>query len=375
MKNNEYTQKKRITSIDALRAFALFGIIMVHAAGGFCIDITDAVKTPLDSFLADFISLFLRGKCASIFSILFGISFYIILRKPNYPTSKFVWRCFLLFLIGLLNKFFFKPDALMIYGLMGMILAGIRNFKTKNILYISILCFVLSFFMRVLSHYLQIVPSGMFADNFRYEQGHTLFDIIRFWPISVMWYIEHTIHGNFLAVLGKFVLGYWIGKMGYVEIMDKRVNKKSIVSFVFPFFMLLLIHQFLRDSSNMLVLSIDHFVKIATGITGALFYSTLFIWVYNHITSFKPLFKYMESYGKLGLSNYTFQGIILVILLSDIGFGFKYQSITFYLCVALVFYIIQLFFSYLWLKKYKNGPLEYLWRCATERKWLPLLVK
>lgn len=68
------------------------------------------------------------------------------------------------------------------------------------------------------------------------------------------------------------------------------------------------------------------------------------------------------------------KGNILVFFLSDLGFGFKYQSITFYVCAALVFYVIQLLFSYHWLKKYKNGPLEYLWRCATERKWLPLLL-
>ena len=34
----------RITSVDALRAFALFGIIIVHAVGGFCIDTTEATK-------------------------------------------------------------------------------------------------------------------------------------------------------------------------------------------------------------------------------------------------------------------------------------------------------------------------------------------
>lgn len=371
----ENMPKARITSIDALRAFALFGIILVHSIGGFCIDTTDALNGPLDRFLVDAISILFSGKCATIFGVLFGISFYIILRNPNYPTSKFVWRCFLLFLIGLLNKFFYKPDALMIYGLMGMVLASIRNIKTKHILYFSFLCFILSFATRIVVYFHPIIPADLVADNYRYEQGHSAFDILKYWPTSVLWYLEHTSHGGFFVILGKFALGYWIGKIGFVEIMDKRVNKKIILKSCVVFVVLLALHEYLKDISGVIYISADHFVKIAIGIVGALFYSTFFIWVYNHIRFFKPLFRYMEGYGKLGLSNYTFQGVILVFLLSDLGLGFKYHSITFYVCISVAFYFIQLIFSNIWLKKFKNGPLEYLWRCATERKWLPLLIK
>ena len=375
MNHIDNTSKTRITSIDALRAFALFGIILVHSIGGFCIDTTNAVNTPLDTFFVDSISLLLKGKCATIFGILFGISFYIILRKPNYPTSKFVWRCFLLFLIGLLNKFFYKPDALMIYGMMGMVLASIRNLKTKHILCFSVMCFFLSFVTRIVTYYVPIIPSDMVVENYRYEYGHSTFDIIRYWPTAVIWYLEHTSHGGFFNVLGKFALGYWIGRKGFVEIMDERVNKKIVLKSCVAFIVLLALHEYLMDGSSIIYTSADHFIKIAVGVIGALFYSTLFIWIYNHVRNIKPLLVYMESYGKLGLSNYTSQGVILVFLLSDLGLGFKYHSITFYVCTAFVFYIIQLIFSNMWLKKFKNGPLEYLWRCATERKWLPLLKK
>ena len=96
----------RITSIDALRAFALFGILLVHVRHGFNADVLGTMNTTFDSILGNAILALLHGKCALIFEILFGISFYLILRKPNYPSSKFVWRCILLFLLGCINRFF-----------------------------------------------------------------------------------------------------------------------------------------------------------------------------------------------------------------------------------------------------------------------------
>ena len=107
---------KRITSIDALRAFTLLGILLVHATNGFGLSYNGCFST-LDVLLNKGVKLFLVGKCNSIFAILFGVSFYLILRNPNNSSSKFVWRCVLLVFIGLINKAFYSFDALMWYGI------------------------------------------------------------------------------------------------------------------------------------------------------------------------------------------------------------------------------------------------------------------
>lgn len=129
--------RKRITSIDALRAFTLLGILIVHATNGFGLPYEKVLTSFLDIYCLLLNEFFLSSKCNTIFAILFGVSFYLILKNPKNSNAKFVWRCFLLALIGLFNKLFYTYDALMWYGICGMVLVLFRNFKPK---YIIICC-------------------------------------------------------------------------------------------------------------------------------------------------------------------------------------------------------------------------------------------
>lgn len=56
--------KERIGSIDALRAVALFGILMVHTLGGFGFHRFETA-TQLGAYLARAISLLMTARCAT----------------------------------------------------------------------------------------------------------------------------------------------------------------------------------------------------------------------------------------------------------------------------------------------------------------------
>ena len=66
--------KERITSIDALRAVILFGILLVHTTDVFGWQYEIAASSWGD-YAKHFIALFLRGRCNVVFGILFGVSF------------------------------------------------------------------------------------------------------------------------------------------------------------------------------------------------------------------------------------------------------------------------------------------------------------
>ena len=108
---------------------------------------------------------------------------------------------------------------------------------------------------------------------------------------------------------------------------------------------------------------------------GAAFYWILFIWLYNHIKWFHGLSAFFESYGKCGLTNYSMQGFIGIIVFYFLEIGYLKLPFTIVFAYSMVFFVLQALFSFFWLKKYRNGPFEYLWRCATERKWLQLINK
>jgi uncharacterized protein len=77
--------------------------------------------------------------------------------------------------------------------------------------------------------------------------------------------------------------------------------------------------------------------------------------------------------GRMALTNYLTQTLILITLFYGFGFGLFYQvSLTQGVLITIVLYLIQVCWSNLWFKKFKYGPLEWLWRGLTYKKFEPL---
>jgi uncharacterized protein len=76
--------------------------------------------------------------------------------------------------------------------------------------------------------------------------------------------------------------------------------------------------------------------------------------------------------GRVALSNYLGQSLIMSLLAGGYGLGW-YGRLTHaeLLGLSLLVFIILVAFSTLWLRRYRYGPLEWLWRCGTYWKILP----
>ena len=354
-------QRERITSIDALRAVTLLGIIIVHTFNGFGLKYAH-LPEGFDYYLSRFIDTFLVHKCNSIFSILFGVSFYLILRNPANTTRKFIWRCFLLVLFGLFNKLFYTFDALMWYGICGMCLASIRSFKTKYIFGVFLLLLFLSFFLK--QFHLGNLLFGEVSFK-RYGVDKQFLDIILY-PYAVKDYLRLVFNGGIFGTLALFTLGYWLARKGFIENLERVVSKRVVIVFWSLYILsYCLIHTvgYLR----ILVLFNNYMATFA--------YATVLIFVYYHSRHSRLFLEKLEPYGKLGLTNYSFQGIVGVILMGSFGLGLCQKSLSFALLVFLSFYALQAVFSYYWLSYFRYGPLEYAWRVLTERKLIDLRKK
>ena len=144
--------------------------------------------------------------------------------------------------------------------------------------------------------------------------------------------------------------------------MDKCIKLKHCI-ILFAFYLILELLLFIKFN---VPLFFDIYI-----IHTSLFYSSIFICVYNNVRILKKPFEYLESYGKCGLTNYCMQGYFAVIFLCHLGFSYTEHSFSFYIFVTLSFFLLQSILSYLWLKSYRNGPFEYIWRCLTVFKMLP----
>lgn len=135
--------KERIQILDILRGFAILGILMVNMPmfnspfsarmGGF-----ELFSSLPDQVSNLFIRFFFEGKFYSLFSILFGIGFYLFLQKKvdegKSIIPTFRWRLFYLLLFGILHiTLLWYGDILFFYALFGFTLILFKKKSAKGI--------------------------------------------------------------------------------------------------------------------------------------------------------------------------------------------------------------------------------------------------
>ncbi|MBQ2019172.1 MAG: DUF1624 domain-containing protein, partial [Alistipes sp.] len=115
--------KQRISSIDALRGFSLIGIVLLHCMEHFDLtsypEYTSELMQKIDTIVYDVIRFFVQGKSYAIFSMLFGLSFFI--QMDNQADKgvdfrlRFLWRMALLFVLGYVNGLMYMGEFFVVY--------------------------------------------------------------------------------------------------------------------------------------------------------------------------------------------------------------------------------------------------------------------
>lgn len=132
------TPNKRITVIDALRGFALLGVMLMHMLqhfGAFSgVRVDESQYPALDEAIRWLSANVIMGRFINIFALLFGLSFYIQMnsaaRKGIDFRKRFLWRMVILFGIGMVGNSFFGQDILSIYAVFGVVMVFL--FPLKN---------------------------------------------------------------------------------------------------------------------------------------------------------------------------------------------------------------------------------------------------
>ncbi len=104
----------------------------------------------------------------------------------------------------------------------------------------------------------------------------------------------------------------------------------------------------------------------------AIGYASL-VMVMTGLTRLAVIWKALAYVGRLALTNYLLQSIICSLFFTGFGMGYfgKFPQYQLYFVVAEI-WIVQIVFSVLWLRKFEYGPAEWLWRCLTYMKWMPI---
>lgn len=379
-------QKDRTVIVDVIRGFALVGVLLANFNA--FVDqqipekILESISIPFDYFLMQFNSIFLEWKFMTLFSILFGYGFGLILesleRKSMNPNPFFVKRMFWLFIFGVLHCLFWWGDVLNLYAMSGVLLLFFRKRSNRFILICGIS--FMFFFPIIVSYAFRNLPETFTEADIQgvydqYKKGNIL-DLFAF-NINFyyrMFILSGTNVHDIIETLGRFLLGYFLLRIKFLQDVESKKHIFKRISLVaaplmisyFIFRWLLMKHSI---QPNPFAASFLLSIGIVSTTT---FYVCILVLAYIRY-GLNNFFTALQSIGKMTLTNYLLVSTFLVIVLY--GFGFnqlgKWPAHIVWL-IALCWLIIEVVFSSKWLQKFRFGPAEWIWRQLTYWKRLAL---
>jgi uncharacterized protein len=392
------TSKDRIEMVDALRGFALAGVCLANLAiFSFYYYLSNEQKSNLpfslaNSIISYVIYFFVDWKFWTLFSLMFGFGASIFISRANelHKNGKALYarRLSILLILGLIHSvFFWNGDILVDYALAGFVLLMFSNKKGVSLVvwgillaaFISLAVKILQFKFQpdVLELFdkLDTLTMNAYSSNSYCKLINANLTYLKLFRLYV-WF-------PLIAALGRFMIGYWIGQTGRIYHIEnytdffKRVMR--ICAWIgFPIMFIATATQILLDFGVLPPKSdwkLINYVMLIGSLAVGIFYAIKFAFLYQNNNWRKRLSVFKEL-GRMALTNYLMQTVINIVIFYGIGFGLagKIGPSIYILWFALLI-TLQIFFSKWWLSKYNFGPVEWLWRSLTYKKWQTMKVE
>ncbi|TYA57501.1 DUF418 domain-containing protein [Formosa maritima] len=413
MKTNQplqpVTKAERIDFLDILRGIAIFFIFaanIVYFSGYFFFPPESHIPSTnlITDEYVDFICFTLiDGKFYSIFSLLFGIGCAMQFNKLQAHekpfTTFFRQRMFWLLIIGIIHlALIWLGDILTLYALLGFVLIWFVNCTNKHLLSWAIILILFPLVNWAIINVANLnYPAFFFNLNTQLAetsgfpitewQGIKRFnmqayllneDILEFFKMNIgntlIRYGNILEEGRIFKVLGIFLIGLWAGRKILNENLLNNTNflKRVAIWGICIGLPISTFRTYIEFFSNHESLwSFLNTLSYAFGtVPLAMGYAALLALLYR--MEFKFLY-WFAPVGKTALSNYIFQTFISITIFYGIGFGLTGKlGITIIMGITIVIFVFQIVMSTWWLKHFRFGPLEWIWRQLTYNKRINL---
>jgi uncharacterized protein len=382
---------ERIAFIDVLRGMALFGILAANMR---------AFVAPMDAYFnidalypdrADVIAQFcvdwlFQGKFVSIFSFLFGLGFAMQMSRAEARGVSFLGfyprRLAALALLGLIHGFLiWAGDILLTYALSGALLLLFRHRRQKTLLYWAgcLIGFPIVALWAVLALYLSPSrPKWMVPKPPPLAKWHEVIQIYAHGSLKQI-LMQNLVEGrdallsNLFAfyALALFLLGMWVWRSGIVTRLDAY---RPVLRRVCFWGLAVGLPLSLYHAAVSALIPIGHFsvwlflgqiVWLPSAHAQAAGYMAGLALLYLDAGWRRALMPF-AAVGRMALTNYLAQSVLCTLFFYHTGTGwFGSVGPALAWVPTIVLYAAQLVFSNVWLRHYRFGPMEYVWRAMT----------
>lgn len=388
--NGPVTEKQRYAVLDALRGFALLGIILANFPEfGLWTFLSDEAQQMMSTASVDRVVRFFHyflidGKFYTIFSILFGIGFSIILSRRG--TTLFLRRMFILLVIGFLHLLFiWNGDILLLYAVGGMLLPLFAKLSNRRLIQLSVILLLLPVVLVAYSEWRgidmaaplyemwwrQAHSSGITEENFatwlRDATSYaSMWEFLKQGAIERMW---EFVDGHRLPkVLALFIIGYCIGRNRlYARIDEYRPFIKKV------FFVALLVGLPTSLLYAWSAVSGHPWGETAHSLLYALSVVPLGLAYMLGVCQWLRPFLVFQPAGRMALTCYIGQSLFGIALFYGVGFGLGTSiGLVGISLIAICVFAFEVVLCRLWLRFFHFGPLEWIWRMLTYGRWMKL---
>jgi|TARA_B100000959_G_C14997781_1_gene631306 uncharacterized protein len=409
-------ETNRIESLDVIRGFALLGILLLNILGfglhsasypnpGFDL----SAGSGLDLFTYATVELFAEGAMRCLFSMLFGAGVVLFTTGARAKSGSLHYKRTLgLLTFGLIDAYLllWNGDILVTYALAGALLYWVRNISVRSLIIMAgVLILIMSGFYGLIRLALgeaykasEIVMQAENPDSL--DQGVLLG--AEQWTEFVKDYkpTDEAIAGELSARRESYLSAFsWNAKktnmmlsvnLPMIIIWDALAMMLLGMAFykagIFQgekaagFYIKLMLAGFSTgllvngyEVSGAITSEFDLFSIFAQmqptyhiGRLGmAIGYIGLLVWL-THRDVLTPLRGWLASVGRMALTNYLMHSIICALIFTGTGLALvgELNRASLYPIVIGIWFF-QLWFSQFWLKRYRFGPVEWLWRAST----------
>lgn len=320
----------RVTALDALRGFALCGIILVNIP-----QLMEMPKASLAGGVPEkygipaVLDLLVETRFFPIFSFLFGLSFAIFLEtaapRSAHPRLLLLRRLVALGALGLAHHQLQPGEALTPYAIIGLLVLLPASWLPAKV----------------------VLPSGLLFLGLSVTLGS----------------------GGIPSIPGLFLLGLAVARMGVPRTLERRGKQIAVVLAVAaPVAIVADVVQFAYPPDGALATRI---MSIA-GLLGAVTYASGLLLAIRARPGRAIAAYVLEPLGRMALTNYVTATLAIIAVGGPLGL---FQSARWgtMLMLAAVILATQAVFSRWWLGRFRYGPLE--WALRTITWWQPVALR
>ena len=393
---------ERIATLDILRGFALFGILVMNIQAfamiaAAYINPPAVAPTGAAEYAIWLIShVFFDKKFITLFTMLFGAGIVLMTQRAeaagNGALSLHYRRMFWLLMIGLIHAYLiWYGDILTAYALIGMVAVFMRHWSPRRLVIVGLaLLAVQQGLFALIGAGINMLPPeeiAIIADESWLATGsHALAEIAAYrgsFAEQLAMRVEQSVAMHFFGIpteqflylLGVMALGMAAFKSGLLTgEWSNRAYLRLAVTGLALGLPLIGLGVVMNENAGWEMTFSLYFGRMPNTLAAPLLAFAYIALVILAARRFGPAMQAVFApVGRMAFSNYLAQSIICTFIFYGHGLGlFMEVGRVGQILIVLAIWIAMPFWSRAWLARFRFGPAEWLWRSLVYRKAQPM---